>query len=159
MSLCYRISPELNMILYIGEGFLRPCNFFALEKAAFLENDRPCGMITLVDALGISTYFDLEDVKCFIDNIIHFEKKGMEPGPYVMVTQDQGIHVLAEAVNLMAGKVDLKIKICDTLEDAIIALGLSDHKPEVIQLWKECKIESSRSDHTLAKIEILKQTS
>jgi hypothetical protein len=159
MSLCYKVSPELNMVLYIGEGLLRPSDFFVLEEAVFLENHRQHDMITLVDALDITTYFELEDIHRFIDNILNTAKNGIKPGPYVMITQDQGIHVLAKAVELMAGTVDLKIKVCDTLEDAITGLGLSDHKQEIIQLWKECKAASSRADGTLAKIETLKKAS
>jgi hypothetical protein len=49
MALCYKISPELNMILYVGKGYSTPSEFFALEKAAFLRHPRPPGMITLGD--------------------------------------------------------------------------------------------------------------
>jgi hypothetical protein len=157
MSLCYKISTELNMILYLGEGYSTPSDFFALEKAAFLKYPRNPGMITLVDAFELSTAFDLSDIHRFIDNINRMAKNGMEPGPYIMLTKDRGLHLLADAAKLIAGNVDLKARMYYTLQEAIVGLGLSDHKKEIIQLWNECKIGSSRTSGDLANIKTLKQ--
>lgn len=143
MPLCYKVSPELNMILYVGIGYSSPSDFFALEKSAFLEHPRPCGMITLVDALELCTSFDIQDIRRFIDSIDGMVKNGMEPGPYIMLTRDWGLHLLADAAQLLAGKLDLKARMYHTLEEAIGALGLSDRKEEILQLWEECKLESS----------------
>ena len=145
MSLCYKISLELNMILYVGEGSSSPSDFFALEKAAFLEYPRQPGMITLVDALDLSTSFDLDDIHHFIDNIMTMAKNGMEPGPYFMITKDWGLHLLADAANLIAGQFDLKARMYYTLQEAIVALGLSDHQQQVIQLWNDCRLESQKA--------------
>jgi hypothetical protein len=152
MSLRYKISPELNMILYVGEGYSTPSNFFALEEAVFLKNPRPPGMITLVDALELTTAFELHDIHRFIDNIKGLASSGMEPGPYIMLTRDRGLHVLAEAAQLLAGKLDLKARMYHTLQEAILALGLSDHQQEIFQLWNECKLESSRTTGAVANI-------
>ena len=151
MSLCYRMNCELNMILYIGRGLLRPDDFFALEKTALPGDQRQPGLITLVDALDVSTCFEREDIHHFIDNIHGLIKNGREPGPYVMLTNDWGIHLLAQAVTLMSSKIDLKIRIYTTLEEAITELGLSDHKQEIIQLWNECNLESSETSGRLQK--------
>jgi hypothetical protein len=151
MSLCYKISPELNMILYVGEGYSSPSDFFAVEKAAFLAHPRQRGMVTIVDALDLSTSFDLHDIRRFIDNIQGLAKNGLEPGPYFMLTRDQGLHLLADAAQLLAGKVDLKARMFHTLQDAIVALGLWDHEKEIFQLWNECKIESCRIISEAAK--------
>ena len=142
MSLCYKISTELNLILYVGKGHSTPSDFFALEKAAFLQHCRNPGMITLVDALELSTSFDLSDIHRFVDNINRLTKSGMEPGPYFMLTEDRGLHLLADAAALIAGKVDLKARMFFTMQEAIVALRLLDHKEEIIQLWNECKRES-----------------
>ncbi len=150
MSLRYKISPELNMILYIGEGYSTPSEFFALEEAAFLKRPRQRGMITVVDALDLSTSFDLNDIRRFIDNIRGLAKNGVEPGPYIMLTRDQGLHLLADAAQLLAGNVDLKARMYHTLQDVIVALGLSDHAEEVIQLWNECKSGSSGTRRILS---------
>lgn len=157
MSLCYKICPELNMIVYIGKGYSSPSDFFALEEAAFLKHPRNPGMITLVDALELSTSFDLNDINHFIDNINRMAENGMEPGPYFMITRDWGLHLLADAAKLMAGKVDFKAKMYHTLEEAILALGLSDHKKEIIQLWNECRLESSGTSGDAANIRTLKK--
>ena len=150
MSLRYKISPELNMILYIGEGYSTPSEFFALEEAVFLKHPRQRGMITLVDALELSTSFELHDIRRFIDNIKGLAKNGMEPGPYLMLTRDRGLHLLADAAQLMAGKIDLKARMYHTLRDVILALGLSDHEKEIIQLWNECKSEPSGTSRILS---------
>lgn len=114
-------------------------------------------MITLVDALELSTSFDVNDIHHFIDNINSMAKNGMEPGPYIMLTKDWGLHLLADAAQLIACKVDLKARMYLTLQEAIVALGLSDRKKEIIQLWKECKIESSRTISDVANIKMLKR--
>ena len=118
MSLCYKISAELNMILYVGKGYSTPSDFFALEKTAFLKHPRPRGMITLVDALELLTAFELPDIHRFIDNIDRMTKNGMEPGPYIMLTRDRGLHVLTDAAKLLAGKVDLKARMYYTLQES-----------------------------------------
>jgi len=96
----------------------------------------------------------LNDIRHFIDNIKTLTRNGMEPGPYFMITRDWGLHVLADAAKLMAGNVDLKAKMYYTLQEAIVALGLSDHEEEIIQLWNECKLESSRTRGDLAHINL-----
>jgi hypothetical protein len=146
MPLSYKFSPELNLILYIGEGYASPSDFFALERAAFLERPRPRGMVTLVDALELCTCFELRDIHSFISNIDRLSKDGMEPGPYFMLTRDRGLHLLAEAAQLLAGRLDLKARMHYTLDEAIVALGLSDHKAEILQLWEECKLKSSEEN-------------
>ena len=143
MPLCYKVSPQLNLILYVGEGYSTPSDFFALENAAFLEHSRQRGMITLVDALELCTFFDLHDIHRFIDNIARLAKNGLEPGPYIMITRDRGLHLLADAAQLLAGKVDLKARMYYTLEEAILALGLWDHQREIFQIWNECKVKVS----------------
>ncbi len=141
MSLSYKIGSELNMILYIGKGYLKPSDFFSLEKAAFQQNHRPKGMVTLVDALDATTSFELDDIHRFINQINYLADTGLEPGPYVMLTNDWGIHLLAQAVRLLPSKVDLKIRIYNTLQEAIRGLGLSEQEEEIIQLWNKCKTE------------------
>lgn len=158
MSLCYQINSELNMILYVGKGSSTPSDFFALEKAAFFKHARPPGMITLVDAFELSTAFDLNDIHRFIDNIDKMAKNGMEPGPYIMLTRDCGLHLLADAAQLLAGKVDLKARMYFTIQEAIVGLGLSDRKTAVIQFWNECRAESSMTGRDVARLRTLKPT-
>ena len=155
MSLCYKISPELNLILYVGKGRSSPSDFFALEEAAFLQYPRPRGMITLVDAEELSTAFELHDIHRFIDNIAGMTKSGMEPGAYFMITKDWGLHLLAEAARLMAVNIDLKARTYFTLQEAIVALGLSDHRNEIIQLWEECKLELKSTSGDTGSIKTL----
>ena len=78
----------------------------------------------------------------------------MEPGPYIMLTRDQGLHLLADAAQLLAGKVNLKARMYHTLQDAIVAPGLSDHKTEIIQLWNECRNESSKTREEMANLQV-----
>jgi hypothetical protein len=54
----------------------------------------------------------------------------MEPQPYFMRTRDLGLHLLADAAQLLAGKFDLKAKMFHTLEEAIVALGLAHRRSE-----------------------------
>lgn len=145
MSLQYVISPELNVILYVGKGYITPSEFFSLEQAAFQQNHRPRGMITLVDASEIVTDFSLADIHRFIENIRELNQDGMDPGPYVMVTLDHGIHLLAKAVNLMAGQLDLKIRIYTSMQEAITGLGMSDHSQEIVEIWQKRRNNSAVS--------------
>ena len=157
MSLCHKMSPELSIIIYVGKGYSTPSDFFALEEAAFLKHPRPRGMITLVDALELTTAFELNDIHRFIENIKGLADSGLEPGPYIMLTRDWGLHVLAEAAQLLAGKIDLKARMYFTIQEAIAALGLSAHEEEIMQLWNECKVESLRNSQDTADPQALKQ--
>jgi hypothetical protein len=139
MPLYYKISEELNMILYVGQGVLHPSDFYALERVVLAENHRKPGMITIVDALHVSTSFTWPDVHNFISHLNSMTR--LEAGPYIMLTLDRGIHLLAQAANLIIGKPEMKIHVHDTLEDVIRAFGLADHKREIIQFWQECRAE------------------
>jgi hypothetical protein len=114
-------------------------------------------MITLVDLLEASTYFEVDDIHRFIDNIGGMAKNGMEPGPYIMLTKDWGLHLLVHTADLLAGKVDLKARMYHTLQDAITGLELSEREQEIVQLWNECKRESSRASGNLVNTKNLKQ--
>ena len=139
MPLRYKINEELNMILYIGHGVLHPSDFYALENSAFVEKHRQPGMITLVDALDVSTSFNFGDVQDFFNHLKSMGRK--ETGPYIMLTLDQGIHLLARAANLITGNTEMQIHIYYTLEDVIRAFEWTDHKEEILQFWLACKSE------------------
>jgi hypothetical protein len=144
MTLCYKIDPEVNLILYIGEGNLKPSDFYAAEKAAFAYHRREPGMITLVDALDVSTSFDMDDVHTYLEHVTNIKKNGTEPGPYIMITRDTGIHLMAQAVNLMTNILEFKIRVFHSLRDAIADLGLSDEEAGISKLWNECRSELER---------------
>jgi hypothetical protein len=60
----------------------------------------------------------------------------------------------AAFAQLLAGKVDRKARMYHRLQDAIVALGWSDHKKEIIQLWKECVKESSKTREEIANLRV-----
>ena len=71
-----------------------------------------------------------------------------------MITEDWGLHLMAEAARLMAVDLDLKARMYFTLQEAIAALGLSDHRDEIIPLWEECKLELKRTSGATRNIKV-----
>lgn len=141
MPLQYKICEKPNVILYVGQGILRPSDFYTVESRLLAEKRHKPGTITLVDVLDVSITFSWDDINTFLDHLqsmAHYEA-----GPYIMLTLDQGLHLLAKATNLITNKADLQIHVYYNMEDVIRAFGLTEHKQEIFQCWRECKSEFS----------------
>ena len=139
MPLRYYISPELNIILFIGEGLLTGSEFFKVADLVEHDERRKWGMITIVDALSAETDFELEDMHHAIDFTNNLSQKGIEPEQVVVLTHSKGIQLISNAIKILSSKVPIKFDVYNTLDELISSLGFLEHKQEFIQFYNESK--------------------
>jgi hypothetical protein len=139
MPLYHKIHEKLNLILYVGEGTINASDFYTVESRLLAENRQKPGRITLVDVIDVAITFSWDDINTFLDHLKSMAR--YQAGPYIMITRDKGLHLLAQATNLIISKADLQIHVYYNMEDAISACELSEHKQEILQMWHECKSE------------------
>ena len=139
MSICYNISPELNMLIYICKGLITPAEFFNMTNTASLDTRRKHGMMTVIDILSAEVDFELKDMHYVIDLTNDMAAKGLEPESIVVLTQSKGMHLVGEAMESLPSKAKLKLNMLYSLDDVITSFGLSEFRQEVIQFWEESK--------------------
>ncbi len=144
MSVNYNISSELNLIIYPCKGLITGSELLKTARLAYLDKRRRYGMVSIIDLLSAKVDFDLQDLKQFISWENELKTNGFEPEKIVILTQNKGIRLTNEALNLMSSKVILNLNVFDSLENAIASLGLSESLQEILQFWKESKSLSEK---------------
>ena len=145
MPIRYCISPELNIILYIGEELMTGSEYFNAAGLAYLDERRKWGMITIVDILSVETDFDLEDMHHAIDFSKNLPQKGLEPEQVVLLTNSKGISLISNAIKMMSNTIAIKLDVVNTLDDLTSLLGFSERKQEFIQFYNECKFRKQEA--------------
>ncbi len=140
MPIRFTISPELNIILYIGEGLMTGSEFFKAANLAEHDERRKWGMITIVDVLSAGLDFELEDMQLVINYTNNLPKKGLEPEQYVVLTHSKGIRLIGDTIKMLSSEVPIKFDVFSTLDDLISSLVFSEHKQEFIQFYNESKL-------------------
>jgi len=139
MPIRYQISPELNIILYIGEGLLTGSEYFKAAELAYLDEYRKWGMTTIVDILSVEADFDLEDMHHVINFSKNLSQKNLEPEQVVLLTHSKGIYLISNALKMMSGNISIKVEVVSTLDDLISLMGFSERRQEFIQFYNEFK--------------------
>lgn len=140
MTVRYNISPELNMVIYICSGEVTGSEILKTADIAYLDKRRRHGMITVTDLFDAEVDFELDDLKSFLHWTEAMKGRGFEPEQIVMLTQNKGLILTCNALNLLSVDIVLKLSAFYSLDEAIAALNLLDSQDEIIQFWKESKL-------------------
>ena len=140
MPICYNISPELHMVVYLCRGVITAPEVFATTDLIFVDRRRQPGLITIIDLLTAVEDLYPEDLNEVIKRIDRTADDGFVPGPIVIISRSQGIHLWADALNLLPSRVPFRIGTFNTMEDAITSLGLLESREEIIRFWQECNL-------------------
>lgn len=139
MPIRYCINPELNMILYIGEGVVTAAEYFKTANTASQDLRRRWGMVTVVDMLSAEEDFDLQDIRRAIDLGKGYLEQGLKLESVIVLSYSTGIRLVADAVKMMSVDVQLDFEVFTSIEEMIGALGYSDCKQEVVSFYERCK--------------------
>ncbi len=139
MPIRYCIHPELNMILYIGEGVVTAAEYFKTATIASQDPRRKWGMINIVDMLGAEEDFDLQDVRRAIEIGKSFFDRGLKLEPMAVLSYSTGVRLVADAVKLMSVDVKLEFEVYSSIEEMIEAMGYSSCKQELISFYEHCR--------------------
>ena len=138
MPIRYNISPELHMVIYVCRGVITAAEVFATANAVFVDQRRRPGLITILDLLSAVENLHLEDLYETIRRIEKTADEGFVPGPIVLLSRSKGIHVLADAIQLLPSRVPFRMGVFHTMQDAIAPLGLLGSREEIMQFWNAC---------------------
>lgn len=139
MPVSYNISSELNIIFYDCKGSITGSDLFNTAGIIFKDKRYKYGMMLLIDLLSATLDFELEDLRRVITETNATQEKGLEPEQIIILSQNEGIHLTCETLNLLSIKNALKLSVFHTLVQALISLDLTIHQQEIIQFWHESK--------------------
>lgn len=142
MPIRYYINPELNLILFIGEGLVTGSDYFKTAEIAFQDKLRKWGMVTIVDLLSCETDFELQDMRFAIEFTNNLSRKMLEPEQVIALTSSKAIRLITDSLKLMPSKVPIKLDLFSTIEELIVFLNISDRKQEFMIFYDQCKNES-----------------
>ena len=142
MPIRYYISPELNIILFIGKGLITGSEYFKAAETASQDKLRKWGMVTVIDVLSAEIDFDLQDIKRAIAFNNALPENGLEPEQVIALTESKSMHFVGEAMKALSNMIPIKFEVVDTLDELISLLQISEHKQEFFSFYNKCKFES-----------------
>lgn len=141
MPLHYKIYEPLNLVVYVGQGIIRPSDFYSVESRLLTGKRHEPNRVTFADVFDVAISFSWDDINTFLGHLKFMAQ--YKAGPYILLTRDQGLHLLARATNLITSKAELQIHIYSNMEDAIRMVGWEDHQHEIFRVWHGCKSQFS----------------
>jgi hypothetical protein len=138
MPIEYDISPPLNMTIVVCREPITRVEFLDVLEALSSDPRYSRSMIRLIDLFSMQGGLDWKDIKYAIERMQDLAiEEGRELGDLVVLSRSTGMDFLARTMGLLPRKVPFKLTVFHTLEDAILALGLSDSASEVHRFWEE----------------------
>ena len=134
MLFSYEIDAELGLIIFIMTGDITLNQLVDLEQATFNDPARRPNMKIIADMRLASLDVDMDSIKRFLARKRELNRTGWELEMTAVVTHNRMLVTLAEAYELMGIDLPLKLRISDTLEDAVEWLQLSEVKDHVLAI-------------------------
>ncbi|MFM8370441.1 MAG: hypothetical protein ACKOBD_16960 [Chloroflexota bacterium] len=134
MLFSYEIDAELGLIIFIMTGDITLNQLVDLEQATFNDPARRPNMKIIADMRLASLDVDMDSIKRFLARNRELNRTGWELEMTAVVTHNRMLVTLAEAYELMGIDLPLKLRISDTLEDAVEWLQLSEVKDHVLAI-------------------------
>ncbi len=105
-----------------------------LEQATFNDPARRPNMKIIADMRLASLDVDMDSIKRFLARNRELNRTGWELEMTAVVTHNRMLVTLAEAYELMGIDLPLKLRISETLEDAVEWLQLSEAEDHVLAI-------------------------
>ena len=134
MLFSYEIDAELGLIIFIVAGDITFNQLVDLEQATFKDPARRPNMKIIADMRLASLDVDMDSIKRFLARNRELNRTGWELEMTAVVTHNRMLVTLAEAYELMGIDLPLKLRISDTLEDAVEWLQLSEAEDHVLAI-------------------------
>ena len=136
MPVHYNISPELKMVIYVCRGLVSGADIFKTSDKVFRDKRRAHGLITIIDFLSAVENIQLGELNEAIRRIESSAERGFMPGPIVILSKSKGIQILVDTINLLPHNISFQLDIVDSLEAAIVLLGLLESREEIVRFWQ-----------------------
>ena len=134
MLFSYEIDAELGLIIFIMAGDITLNQLVDLEQATFNDPARRPNMKIIADMRLVSLDVDMDSIKRFLARNRELNRTGWELEMTAVVTHNRMLVTLAEAYELMGIDLPLKLRISETLEDAVEWLQLSEAEDHVLAI-------------------------
>jgi len=139
MPIHYHINPELNLILFIGEGLVTGSDYFKTAEIASQDKLRKWGMVTIVDLLSAETDFELQDMRFAIEFTNSLSRKSLEPEQVIAITSSKAIKLISDSLKLLPSKVPIKLDLVETIDELISFLGITEQRQDFLIFYESCK--------------------
>ena len=117
---------------------MKTSEFFQSERVAFHDPLRSPGMLIMIDAQFISEIpFDIKDIRDLIRLNHELSEAKFELEKTAIITRSSFARVLETTILMLAEHLPLKLRIYNTLPDAIQWLGLQASEEEILQIEKD----------------------
>src|SRR5688500_17622198 len=140
MPVRYRISPALNMIIFVCRGAISGPQIFEVSELARRDNRFKYGMTIIIDLLSAVDNFELADIQEAIRRMNQTAEQGKPRANIVILSMSTGIRLLVDAMKLMPSNVPLNIQVCHSLDEASEWLGMSCCTADLIRFWRESQV-------------------
>lgn len=134
MLFSYEIDAELGLIIFIVAGDITFNQLVDLEQATFNDPARRPNMKIIADMRLASLDVDMDSIKRFLARNRELNRTGWELEMTAVVTHNRMLVTLAEVYELMGIDLPLKLRISETLEDAVEWLQLSEAEDHVLAI-------------------------
>lgn len=138
MPIYFSKFPELNMIFFHCIGNITAQEYFKTVRIATNDARHGNGVLKIVDLLMATTDFDLGDMYEAISFSENTVAMGRQLDHTVVLSHSAAIGYLITAMKLMS-KVQLRFDAFPSLDQAILALGLSDVRDQIMEAYQDAK--------------------
>ena len=124
MPVHYRISPKLNLVVFVHKGAVTGNDLLFAISASFDDPLRVPGMLNILDMFDVQDELEMKDLW----DVLELEKKVRQRKEAVKVavlSWSDGVKILASAMTLMSGGT-IEAEVFNTVHDASAWLGIVD---------------------------------
>jgi hypothetical protein len=136
MPIRYTIHPQLDILLYIFEGYVTVDDYFNTYEKAYQDSRRHHGMKVLCDLLYCEPEIDVSLFKKGISIMRENRDSGYAPDHLAILTTASSFDYLANVIKILADDIPVYLQVFYNFSDAVHWLGLENHEKELKEFWK-----------------------
>ncbi len=136
MSVRYRMSPELNLVVFVGMGAVTGRDLLASVRASLDDPLRVPGMLNILDMINAQDEIEIHDLQAVIELERRFHRRNGAVLLAVLSFSD-GMRLLANAITLLSDGT-IEAEVFHDVQTAAAWLGLAD-AAAVETFWKAAR--------------------
>ncbi len=137
MPYSYVIDEDLGLVYYLVAGYVTGKELLNLEAAAFNDPARRPNMKIISDIQLASVDVDMDSIKALLSKNRELDKSGWQLEATAFITHSHLLVSLGSAYELMGIDLPLRMKICQTIDEAVEWLELSEVKDRVLVIRQQ----------------------
>ena len=137
MPYSYVIDEDLGLVYYLITGYVTGKELLNLDAAAFNDPARRPNMKIITDIQLASVDVDMDSIKALLSKNRELDKSGWQLEATAFITHNHLLVSLASAYELMGIDLPLRLKICQTIDEAVAWLELNEVKDRILLIRQQ----------------------